>query len=184
MKKKKCKQCKQPFTPLYSSLQAVCGVNCSIVMSKVKEEKKRAKIALKQRKELKEQKEALKTVQQLANEAQHAFNAFIRQRDAGKPCISCDKPDNGSRNASHYYNANNHWGLRFDENNVHASCIECNKSKHGNLIEYRKRLVQKFGEDYVKDLDNRAHETAKYTREELYKIKFLYKEKLKMLKKR
>ena len=37
---KLCKNCKKPFKPTYSSLQQVCSFECSIELSKKKQEKK------------------------------------------------------------------------------------------------------------------------------------------------
>ena len=107
------------------------------------------------------------------------FNSYINKRDAGKPCISCGKQITGRVNASHYYNANNHWNVRFDERNVHSSCITCNQYLSGNLIEYRFRLIDKIGTILVDELDAEARKTRKYTIEELKEIIAIYKEKIK-----
>ena len=34
----------------------------------------------------------MKSVSKLIQECQAVFNSFIRKRDAGMPCISCDAP--------------------------------------------------------------------------------------------
>jgi hypothetical protein len=64
---------------------------------------------------------------------QQVFNKWINLRDKGLPCISCDKPITGRVNASHFWNANNHYNVRFNEDNVHSSCITCNPFLSGNL---------------------------------------------------
>src|SRR5690349_11929785 len=38
------------------------------------------------------QREAMKSLRELLAEAQIAFNAYTRARDAGLPCIDCGKP--------------------------------------------------------------------------------------------
>ncbi len=54
---------------------------------------KQARMAAKvQRSEIAQRKQAIKTLPQLHREAQAAFNAFIRARDKGKPCICCGLP--------------------------------------------------------------------------------------------
>jgi len=75
----------------------------------------------------------LETVQDLVKAAQLVFNKYIRERDKEQPCISCkQKPK--KVNAGHFWNANNHWNVRFDEDNVHVQCERCNSYLSGNLL--------------------------------------------------
>jgi len=114
--------------------------------------------------------------------AQKAFNAYIRSRDREEPCISCDKPDNGQhqRHASHYRSVGACSQLRFNEENVHASCAQCNGVKSGNITEYRIRLIKKIGVEKVEWLECQ-NKVTRYTCEELLEIERSYKEKLKEL---
>lgn len=123
-------------------------------------------------------KESSLTVQKFAQDVQKTFNAYIRKRDEGKPCISCQKLPK-KINAGHYFNANNHWNVRFDEDNVHLQCERCNTSLSANLIEYRKHLITKIGIERFESLEKRARLTRKFTIEELKKINEIYKLKLK-----
>ena len=79
-------------------------------------------------------KEKLKAAREWAKEAQEGVNLYNRARDKGRPCISCDKPDVGVRNASHYRSAGACSSLRFNTFNNHASCYSCNCSLSGNLL--------------------------------------------------
>lgn len=45
----------------------------------------------------------------------------------------------------------------FHEKNVHAQCYRCNINLSGNSAEYRKRLIQEYGEKAVKDLETNYH---------------------------
>ena len=83
-------------------------------------------------------------------------NAYIRLRDNGKPCISCDWPDDGSnqRHASHFRSVGACSSLRFNTLNIHASCAQCNSSKSGNISEYRPRLVDKIGIEMVEWIES------------------------------
>jgi gamma-glutamylcyclotransferase (GGCT)/AIG2-like uncharacterized protein YtfP len=94
------------------------------------------------------------TTPQLRKKAGEIFRAWIRKRDEGQPCISC-----GSYNvhdAGHYYSAGHHPALEFDEDNVHGQCRRCNSFLSGNLIEYRKGLINRIGGDRVEMLDMKA----------------------------
>ncbi len=115
--------------------------------------------------------------------AQAAVNAYVRARDAGQPCISCGRPDDGShqRHASHYRSAGGHPELRFCEINIWASCSVCNNWLSGNLVPYREALIAKIGIDKVEWLEG-PQEPKRYRREEYQAIEAEYKAKLKELK--
>ena len=170
---KKCKECNSTFVP-YKTTDRLCYV-CT-----------KTKLALKnlekiKKEKVKKQKEDLLTLQDYLKLAQQVFNKWINLRDKGLPCISCDKPINGRVNASHFYNANNHHNLRFDEDNVHSSCITCNQFLSGNLLEYRMRLIKKIGEERFNRLEQNRTVTRKFTKDELKEIIEIYKKKCKEL---
>jgi uncharacterized CHY-type Zn-finger protein len=172
IKTRKCKYCKAQFQP-YTTLQKNCFepdcVTAWIQETKDKNwKRKKAKLKL-----------DLMTIQDYIKLAQQVFNKWINLRDKGLPCISCGKPINGRVNASHYFNANNHWSVRFNEFNVHSSCITCNQYLSGNLIEYRSRLINKIGIEQLTLLELEANKTRKFTIEELKQIINTYKLKIK-----
>ena len=123
-------------------------------------------------------KAELETVQDIVKAAQLVFNKYIRERDKNEPCISCkQKPK--KVNAGHFWNANNHWNVRFDEDNVHVQCERCNSYLSGNLLEYRTNLLIKIGAERFKQLEARARLTRKFTKDELKEIIKTYKQKIK-----
>jgi hypothetical protein len=130
-------------------------------------------------KEKKVLKEKLKTYSDHVKELQVIFNKFIRARDNGLPCISCGNPNMKKVNASHYYNANNHYSVRFNEDNVHSACEYCNTYLSGNLIPYREAL----GLERFEYLESIANDTVKYSIPELIEMKVIYKDKIKQLNK-
>ena len=172
-KQKSCKVCKAKFTPR-SSTQLVCSWQCSIAYTS-KEKAKR------ERKEYREKKEALKSRRDWLNEAQTAFNAYIRFRDAELPCVSCGRHHTGQYHAGHYRSVGAAPQLRFNEDNVHKQCQPCNTHKSGNAIEYRINLVKRIGLEKVEKLEN-SNEVVKWTIEDAKSIKQLYNEKLKLLR--
>ena len=171
----RCKNCKQKFEPIRFNqkycLQHEC-LKAAVVdfqQKQWKETKKRMKTEL-------------KTTQDWLKEAQTIFNKYINLRDKGLPCISCDKPITGRVNASHFWNANNHHNVRFDEDNVHSSCITCNQFLSGNLLEYRTRLCSKIGQERFDELEAKRHVTKKWTKDELKEIIKKYKDLVKGMK--
>ena len=109
---------------------------------------------------------------------QQVFNKYIRQRDAGLNCISCDKPCK-KENAGHYFSSGGHANVRFDENNCHLQCEYCNTFLHGNLILYGVNLEKKIGKDEFIILREKAYEVKKFTKIELKELLLTYKQKLK-----
>lgn len=150
--------------------------------AKRKEEIEAEKAAKEERKRLKQRKEELRPLKWYEDKAQAVFNKFIRLRDKGLPCISCGKPDNGQhqRHASHYRSRGGCSFLRFDENNCHASCMQCNSHMSGNIINYTPALIEKVGIDEFNRIEA-APKSRKWTREELQGIESKYKDKCKEL---
>lgn len=143
---------------------------------KAKKAKKRA-----WRKEKKEGLDRLKTRSDWTREAQMTFNLFIRLRDKGLPCISCQRHHEGQYHAGHYLTVGARPNLRFNEKNVHKQCSCCNNHLSGNLINYRINLIKKIGVGEVETLES-SHDPKKYTIEDIKAIKAKYKLKIKEMK--
>ena len=179
-KTKSCKYCKKRY-PVSDGVQQPAGFFCdydhAIKWANDKAEKARL---LAQAQDLKARKEKLKTRGDWLKELQTIFNRFIRLRDQGQPCISCQKVDNGShqRHASHYRSVGANPELRFCELNVWASCAQCNGMQSGNLINYRIALVNKLGNGKVEWLEG-PHKPLKLTIDDIKLMKVVYKNKIK-----
>jgi hypothetical protein len=111
-------------------------------------------------------------------EAQASFNAWIRARDADKPCISCGRMHDGQWHAGHYLSTGARPELRFEPYNCHKQCAPCNTHLHGNLVLYRTALIERIGLIRVKRLEG-PHPPAKLTIEDLRAIRDEYRRKLK-----
>lgn len=171
---KKCKNCAEQFTPLRFNQKYCFNVDCIRVWVDIEKAKKWAK-------DKREKKAELMTLTDWVKIAQTAFNAYIRERDKGQRCISCGKVPK-KINAGHYFNANNHWSVRFDERNVHLQCEYCNTYLSANLLLYTPAIMAKLGREQFEDLCIEARKTRKFTIEELKEITATYKQKLKELK--
>jgi len=172
-KPKKCKECKQPFKPV-RPLQRVCSLSCSIEDAKKTREKKEAKEWKVKKVKMKEK---LKTKSDYLKEVQVIFNKFIRERDKGLNCISCNKPAK-KENAGHYRSVGGNPELRFNELNCHLQCEYCNTYLHSNAINYRINLIKKIGIECVEFLEGR-HDPQHYTIDELKEMKVHYRNLIK-----
>lgn len=169
----KCKNCKEKFEPIRFNQKFCLEPECVRVW--VESEKAKQWKVKKQK-----MKNDLETIQELIKATQIIFNKYIRLRDKGQFCISCQKKPL-KENAGHYFNANNHWNVRFSELNVHLQCEHCNTYLSGNLIEYQRNLIHKIGIESYHELEAEARKTRKFTKDELKEIINTYKKKTKEL---
>ena len=122
-----------------------------------------------------------KSIPELIAAAIRKFHPFIRERDRDGDyftCISCSKTikiGNGNYHAGHFYSGGKYKLLRFDEDNVHGQCRQCNNyggQEVGHI--YARNLTAKIGYTRIKALHTKAAENMKsnqkWTREELIEI--------------
>ena len=181
----KCKVCKTPFAPV-RPMQSVCCPACAMVLARNVTEKALAKAQAADRKATREKLDAMRTKPQLVKLAQTAFNAFIRARDADKPCISCGRPlagpqIGGAFDCGHYRSVGSAHHMRFVEDNAHGQCKHCNSHLAGNHVAYRQGLIQRIGQRAV-DLIEADNTTRKYTREALIELARHYNAEARRLK--
>jgi hypothetical protein len=181
---KKCKVCKTEFTPA-RPMQNWCSLDCAVKLANQAVEKKKAKEAQEDRKKTREKLDAMRTKPQLVKVAQTAFNAFVRARDADKPCISCGKPPSTETNqtdAGHFRSVGSAPHMRFVEDNIHGQCKHCNQYLAGNVLAYRKGLIERIGLERVEQIES-DQTVRKYTKEGLQEIAKHYNAETRRLKK-
>jgi hypothetical protein len=167
----RCKHCKEKFEPV-RFLQKYC-FNPECVKVWVDTEK------TKQWKAKKTQlKKELMSLQDYLKIAQQVFNKYIRERDKGMNCISCDKPAK-KENCGHYFSQGGHANVRFDEDNCFLQCEYCNTYLSGNLLNYQIGIEKRIGGERLLALHERAHVVKKWTIDECKAIIETYKSKLK-----
>ncbi|PVZ56543.1 hypothetical protein C9422_18645 [Pseudomonas sp. B1(2018)] len=184
-KPRKAKICKNPactasFVPMRLG-QAVCDFACGLAIKDVNQEKARKALADMGRKELRAAKEKVKSRAEYMKDAQTAFNAWVRERDAKLPCISCGRHHQGKYDAGHYRTVGSNPALRFEPLNCHRQCSPCNTHKSGDIVNYRIELVKRIGAELVEWLEG-PHEPKRYSIEDLKTITAEYRAKTRELK--
>lgn len=187
-RERKCRHCGDKYTP-HKTTQTACSLRCAVALAGPTIERQRKAEASKARRAKREGRERLKTRSDYVKDAQKAFNAFIRERDAPRTCISCPVSvftldvglTGGGWDCGHYLSVGSHPELRFEELNAHKQCKKCNNYRSGNAGNYRLGLVHRIGISKVEWLEG-PHEPAKYTVDDLKAICFRYRAKLKDLK--
>lgn len=172
LKPKACKGCGTEFQPRVST-QVACSPVCALNLIAKRKFEKAAK---EERKADKVKREALKSRSSWLSDAQAMFNKYIRLRDAKQPCISCGKTE-ATWDAGHYRTvaaAPNH---RFNEDNVHKQCVQCNQHKSGNIVQMRMGMIERIGEERVKaiEYDNNLN---KLSIDDIKSVKETYKQKI------
>lgn len=193
-KKKRCKCCGEygdasegVQTPNGFFIDYSHAIKHSIDASRKRSERLRLKALRVQAVEVKnaakrdrERRMAVKPLSYWMKRAQSAFNAWVRARDDGNPCISCGRFHQGQNHAGHYRPAGSNPELRFEPDNCHLQCAPCNSHLSGNLTAYRPALIAKIGLERVEWLEG-PHEQKRYRKEDYQAIEAEYKAKLKEL---
>lgn len=175
IKQKKCKYCKTEFTP-FKTTQTVCSPKCAIDFTNAKIKKEAVKVARANKKKFYEEN---MTLSDWKKKVQSIFNKYIRLRDINKGCVSCGVSLVKRKfDAGHFY-PTTYEGLRFNELNVHGQCVPCNRNKHGNIHEYRKRITNRISKEELEWLDENRHKALKLTKYELESLYEEYKLKVK-----
>lgn len=176
---KKCRACGEWFRAA-NTLHRACSTRCAIEVSR--QDTRKA-----QRQDDKRRKAALKSKSDLRREAQAEFNAYIRERDADQPCISCGATKasvhltGGGWDCGHYRSTGASPELRFCELNAHKQCKQCNQHLSGNVTNYRIGLRQRIGDAALEWLEA-EHPPTKYTKDDYAEIKREYRAKRKALR--
>jgi len=167
----KCKNCKNQFEPV-KFLQKYCLKDeCIKVWVKAENDKQWTKKKSQMKADLTTLSDYLKITQQV-------FNKFIRMRDEGLNCISCDLPPK-KKNCGHYFSQGGYSAVRFDEDNCHLQCEHCNTFLSGNLLNYQIGIEKRIGGERLMKLQAKAHDVKKWTKDELKEIIEIYKKKIK-----
>lgn len=175
---KPCAVCDTPFTPQRMG-QRVCSPRCA--MRHVRQAKKA------EREQTKRRKAESMNLRELLAKAQVAFNAYIRARDADKPCICCGKPfepqkPGGSMDAGHYLSRGHAPQLRFNEDNVFAQRKNCNRPGGTTRAAFRAGVLERIGPERLEALESDCT-TPKWTKEQLLELIDTYRAKLREMKK-
>jgi len=185
---KTCRICREKFTPS-RPMQPVCAsFECQVSYASRAAQKAAQARKAKEARADRIKREQIKPTSKLRQEAQAAFNAFIRARDlfAGHSCICCGKPFEpekfgGSVDAGHYLGRGSHPNLSFDERNVHAQRKNCNRPGGTTAAQFRLGMIARIGLAAVEALE--ADTTPRrYRADDYRRIRDEYRAKLRELK--
>ena len=180
---KKCKVCQSEFKPFNSTAKA-CSPTCALELGRERKRKQYRKEAIEYRKRT-------APVKSVLAKAQAAVNSYIRIRDQGKPCISCEGfktqagLKGGSYDAGHWFGRGAHPSLRFVLWNIHKQCVTCNQHLNGHPHGYEAGLNKRFSCEWVERRKQQARDwkTNHYSKQDLERIRDKFTRKTKLYKK-
>jgi len=147
IRSRRCKACREQFTPA-RQMQCACSPACAQAVVAEKNARQAKKAAVEDKRKTRAQLEAIKPRSQWLRECQSIINKIVRIRDAGEPCVSCDRGPSwgGQWHASHLRSVGASPATRFHLWNIHRACSICNNHLSGNLSEYLPRVRARIGD--------------------------------------
>lgn len=177
-KEKTCIICGTHFLP-WRTTQKVCNTfDCSLEYKKLQKVKS---LTHQKRTEKRARVFSAKSWSRLNQEAQTAFNYYIRVRDEGRNCHACGclLNNNDTRragsfvDASHYRSRGSAGHLRFNVFNCVTCCQHCNRERSGNIVRLRQGLIRRFGKPIVARLE-KDHSQRRFDSSYLRRIKTVF----------
>ena len=121
------------------------------------------------------------------SKADNYFSLFIRVRDAFQErygyCITCNTFKDVKEMDCGHYIKRQHQSTRFNEMNCQTQCKRCNNFEQGANEIFRRKLVEKYGEEKVLMLEQEGRKTVKRGKFELEQIAKYYKSECEILAK-
>lgn len=121
----------------------------------------------------------------LKNKADKLFSQWIRRKyadgDGNVACYTCDRVKPWKEQQCGHFVSRTHLNTRWDEYNCRVQCGACNVLRRGNYDEFALRLVKEKGENVLKDLNKRKHQTRKMTKADYLELIEDLETKLEML---
>ena len=178
-----------------------CSVDCAITIARDNQSKARAKsaanLAKKEITATKANRKALRELNRKDRRWQHkktqiAFNRmrvleemeWFAERQIEPYCISCQKTHQGWC-CGHYVPVASCGSLRYDRQNTYLQCnVSCNMALSGNLREYTKGILSRFGEkrgSQVIDYCETHRGVASWSWQDIEDLRFSFLAKIKAL---
>ena len=166
VKPKKCRNCKQTFTPKRSTLEVVCSLPCALSEAK-------KKTAERQAKERKAHKQRVSEFNQndpkyVKPKIQKEIQAIARTIDSELPCLATG--NFGQIHGGHVFSKGSHPQMRYNLHNIHRQNAQSNYSHNDDGL-LREKLAEEYGEEYLDKLKElRKLPPLKISMPDLYEV--------------
>lgn len=113
------------------------------------------------------------------------FSLFIRLRDSDEngiaKCFTCGRAHHYKEMDAAHYISRRHMSTKYNQRNVHACCVYCNKWLSGNLVVYSRNLDIKYGEGTALKLEIESKQLKKLSQFEIKAMSDHYRNEAKKL---
>lgn len=151
-------------------MQAACSIRCAQGIAEAKREKAAKQAVAQDKRETRAKLEKMKTAKDLKPAAKRIAQKYARYRDlsAGYGCISCGQEFRsvygGAFDGGHLRSKGSAQHLALDLRNIYCQCVHCNRDLGGNVLEFRRGLIERRGAEFVEALEvdqrPRKHDVA------------------------
>jgi hypothetical protein len=129
------------------------------------------------------------TLSSVKKKAWALFSQYIRMRDCLRTtgctsfglCVTCGKRYHFKLLQAGHFIPGRHNANLFSEKGTHAQCYNCNINLRGNTLEYRRKIIELYGEGYDEVLEKQSGEIKKYTIPELEELITELKDKIRRI---
>ena len=156
-KDKRCKECKQLFTP-FKTTQSVCSVLCASKQAKLKVDKEKEENKKTEDKKWKEVKKVVHT-KKYKKYLQDEVNKLARMIDLKfgyNTCIDCGGSFGEQQDGGHFKSRGSNCSLRYNLDNIHSQASNCNRNGMGGgkTLDYYRGLIKRYGQSYADYIDS------------------------------
>ena len=110
------------------------------------------------------------------------FSQFIRLRDSidgYTSCVTCGGTKPWKEQQCGHFFTRGRYATRWDEDNCFTQDYRCNIALHGNYIHYTKYMIDRFGREFVDELEIKSLSQVKIPTVELEEKIVYYTKKVK-----
>jgi hypothetical protein len=169
--KKLCRECSKNPPHTWRKICIACITRIS--KEKAREAKVKQEEKLKNKKQLAKKKKAFSRWT-LVKEADRVFSIYIRERDRGKACITCEARWEDNHQNWHFA-SRRHLNTRWMEKNANWQCPKCNLWGAGEQFKHWLAIDKLYGRWTAEQIMRLAQDTSKTTDEEiLMHIRYYY----------
>lgn len=116
---------------------------------------------------VKSKKPKAKTRGYYVRQLDKVFSTFIRLRDQDNGCITCNSQAPWKEQQDGHFFTRGRFATRWHEHNNHMQCVRCNVFLKGNYIIYTIKMIDKYGREFVNELETLSKSTKKITTQEI-----------------
>ncbi len=130
-----------------------------------------------------------KTLSKVKKDVWVVFSKYIRMRDCLRTtgcaswglCITCSRRYHIKLLQAGHFISGRHNANLFSEKGTHAQCYNCNLNLKGSTLEYRRKIIELYGEGADEELEEIDKQIKKFTIPELKELEKDLREKIKLL---